>query len=193
MKNNQTSIKIGEEHYQQIKAIAEKTDMGIRAVAERLIAEGLNTTEQAGKVVASNPKALAAIEKDLAKVKEGNEDLRARVKSLEAEEGEEPEPESGKGRKFEIKKPSVKLEDVDGFRYYCADCEKDLTKGQNPCPGCGETIDWDRLQIVDEDEGKDTGGVPGGISPWLTGGFIVLMALATLKAQAAGNNTRRLM
>ena len=181
-----TSIKISSEHYQQIKAIAEKTDMGIRAVAERLIAEGLNATEHAGKVVISNPEALSKVEKSLADMRESQTEILDRLGGIEDEVvGDEPD-ESSQGKKFEVAVPSVSREEVDGFKYHCTQCGSLLTgeseeNRPETCRDCGAKLDWARLESSKKaSEGSGAGGV-------LLAGFLTLLALSALRSRV-GNN-----
>lgn len=183
-----TTIKISHEHYQQIKDIAEKADMGIRAVAERLIAEGLNTTEAAGKVLANNPDALGKIQKDLTKVKEGQVEILDRIDDLEGEAGESGARESEgvrvkKAKTLEITKPSVIGVDVDGFKYHCSACGSPVAgepEEDRPevCRDCGAKLDWGR--IGEQKEGEQGFGAGGAILV----GFLALLALSAMRGRA---------
>jgi len=45
--------------------------------------------------------------------------------------------------KFEVKKPPKKV--VEAALYECNACHAELSKGQNPCPNCGEEMNWSGL------------------------------------------------
>ncbi len=54
--------------------------------------------------------------------------------------------ETGKGAKFEVKKPPVKSKEAGvGKGYHHIDCGSPLEKGQTPCPGCGKPVDWSKF------------------------------------------------
>jgi len=181
------SIKITGEHYQQIKAIAEKARLSIRAVAERVIDEGLNTTERMGKVVVNNPDALAKVQKSLAQMRENQAEVLDRLDGLE--EGEVVEDELDEpvpGKKLTLAVPSVRSEEVDGFRYYCQGCgallpgdpEEDRPE---TCRDCGAKLDWTHLETSGKSkESSGSGGV-------ILAGFLALLALSSLRGRA-GNN-----
>ncbi|GAI06008.1 unnamed protein product [marine sediment metagenome] len=184
------TVKVSGVHYQKIKALSDQTGTSLKETVNTLFAEGLDVAENAGKVIAKNPEALAKVQKDLAKMKEGQADILDRLEGVEVVvdelEGEEAlEPGEVKPEKFEVKPPSVKREDVDGYEYHCVGCGAQLTGKPGTCPGCGEKLDWNHLQTTQEDEGKESTG--GGVTPWLVGGFLLLLALAA-RGRAGGNN-----
>lgn len=43
---------------------------------------------------------------------------------------------------FELTKPDKKTATA---QYHCVDCGAPLTKGQTPCPGCGNPLEWGTL------------------------------------------------
>lgn len=45
-----------------------------------------------------------------------------------------------KFRTLKLKTPKHKA--VDEKTYHCAACGTKVTKGLNPCPGCGESLEW---------------------------------------------------
>jgi len=183
------TVKISGEHYQKIKALSDQTGTSLKETVNTLFTEGLGVAENAGKVIAKNPEALAKVQKDLAKMKEGQADILDRLEGVEVVvdelEGEEAlEPGEVKPGKFEVKPPSVKREDVDGDEYHCVGCGAELTGKPGTCPGCGEKLDWNHLQTTQEGEGKG-----GGVTPWLVGGFLLLVALAARARAGGGNGT----
>lgn len=183
------TVKISGEHYQKIKAISDQTGTSLKETVNTLFTEGLGVAENAGKAIAKNPEALAKVERELAKIKEGQADIVDRLEEVEAvidedEEAEALEPGEVKPGQLEIKPPSVRREDVDGDQYHCVGCGAELTGKPGTCPGCGEKLDWNHLQTTQEGEGKG-----GGATPWVVGGFLVLLLLAARARAGGGNGT----
>lgn len=173
------TIKVTGKNYEQIKTLADATGMGVKAVAERLLDEGLAATAKTGKVVADNPAALAKLQKSVVGIEKGQEEILDRLDELEDEEGEEEEGENAP-KKFEVKPPSVKREERDGFRYYCAECGVMLVgepeeDRPDTCRDCGAKLDWKRMETVQEDKG---GGTGAGTAVLV--GFLALLAVSAL-------------
>ncbi|MBA7672647.1 hypothetical protein ES703_80831 [subsurface metagenome] len=106
-----TTVKISKKNHELVRSLAEKTGMGLTDVFDKLLQEGLNSTQQMGKVIASD-KEWAAVEitaEDLLKPdhKPGKEELdhtvyyckacAARGKTVKLDADEQPErcPECG--------------------------------------------------------------------------------------------------
>lgn len=52
-------------------------------------------------------------------------------------------------RVLEIKKPPVKKpasEKTESINYQCLGCGASLSKGQTPCPACGEPLNWGDIE-----------------------------------------------
>jgi len=47
---------------------------------------------------------------------------------------------------FEVKKPSKKTNAPEPGGYHCNNCGAPLTKGQDPCPACGEELNWEGIE-----------------------------------------------
>jgi len=177
------SIKITGEHYQQIKAIGEKAGLSIRAVAERVIAEGLNATEQVGKVVVNNPDALAKVRKSLAQMRESEVGIMERLDGIEDETLEDGEVTQGK--KFEVKAPVpvVRKEDDGEFEYHCAECGSPLVSEPEEdrlenCRDCGARLDWAHP------ENTEKGSEGFGAGKAILVGFLALLAVSSLGNRA---------
>jgi len=48
-----------------------------------------------------------------------------------------------KPAEFSIKKPPAKKQAATS--YHCNGCQGTVTKGQNPCPHCGESLAWENV------------------------------------------------
>ncbi len=73
--------------------------------------------------------------------------LNSHVKSEHTDQGNKPnEPNEANdpneaNQELVIKVPA----EAQAGGYHCLGCGGTLTKGQNPCPGCGEPMTWDNI------------------------------------------------
>ena len=51
-----------------------------------------------------------------------------------------------KGKQLEIEKPETKTKEKESAgAYHCLGCGATVSKGQNPCPSCGQALDWSQV------------------------------------------------
>ena len=49
------------------------------------------------------------------------------------------------GKTFEVKKPIEKVISSKPDDFYCINCGSSISKGQTPCPKCGEPLNWEGI------------------------------------------------
>ncbi len=69
---------------------------------------------------------------------------------IETQHQSKEEPKDKKNIKvLEIKAPKKKkptTEETESGGYHCNNCGATLTKGQDPCPACGEALNWEGIE-----------------------------------------------
>lgn len=162
MPKRNTSIRIDRGVYDQLKALSDETDLGIGAIADSLIKEGLGLAENAGEVVFNNPDLLGGMEAELGKLRKNQQGI---LSDLQGVQGKIVEMET---------EPGIVR---DGSYVECGMCHQEWSteeKPKSPCPFCGQKLSYL------EDGKKGSGG------GWLLAGVIALIALGSLRNQQAG-------
>ena len=150
------TVKLGLKNYNTVKALADKSGLSVREVADNLIHEGLNNANELGKVVSSNDNLVDKLRADVEALRRSNAELKGRVDDIEVEVGEQAAEvvkaaeitrEDLLGKPSKASKPGKR--ETDETVYFCVHCAKngkrvelDAEEKPESCPGCGRKLNW---------------------------------------------------
>lgn len=151
-----TTIKISKKTHEAIRAIADETGLGVTELAERLIDEGINSTREVGKVVASDQPWIKNLEAQVTRLKNGYCMLTDRMDDIDGHGSDKVSPEMVELTADDLlgkKNHKPGMRDENGNAYYCRACAArgettilDIEEKPERCPECNDKLDWKGLE-----------------------------------------------